>query len=93
MESPPRKSIRTSTLTSHDRPHDDDHCADSRSDDEPTAPAEDDEPSDLDVLNPTETNDADWDVFLADDDERDPLPEHGDFWESMERGARSEEPD
>lgn len=27
-----------------------------------------------------EIEDADWDVFLADDDELDPLPDRDDFW-------------
>jgi hypothetical protein len=39
------------------------------------------EPLHLDVESPAPTNDADWDVFLADDDDLDPLPEHGDFWD------------
>ena len=25
-------------------------------------------------------DDDPWDVFIPDDDQRDPLPEHGDFW-------------
>jgi hypothetical protein len=28
----------------------------------------------------TDADDADWDAFLPDDDERDPEPEPGDFW-------------
>jgi hypothetical protein len=45
-----------------------------------------DEPSDLDDEIPEpdaipETNEADWDVFVADDDQRDPLPEPGDFYD------------
>jgi len=28
----------------------------------------------------TATDDDPWDAFLVDDDERDPLPEPGDFW-------------
>jgi hypothetical protein len=31
-----------------------------------------------------ETDDACWEVFVADDDERDPLPEPGDFWTVLE---------
>jgi hypothetical protein len=37
--------------------------------------------SDSDELERSCPSDADWDVFLADDDERDPLPERGDFWD------------
>lgn len=33
-----------------------------------------DEPADVDP------DDADWDVFLADDDELDPQPAYNDFW-------------
>ena len=55
---------------------------------EPTG--EPDETSDLEEIDP---DDPRWDAFIADDDERDPQPEYGDFWGSMERGARSREPD
>ena len=43
-------------------------------------PAELDEPGDLEDLDSPCVDDSDWDVFIADDDERDPLPEPGDFW-------------
>jgi hypothetical protein len=36
-----------------------------------------DEASELDEIDP---DDARWDAFIADDDERDPQPEYGDFW-------------
>jgi hypothetical protein len=37
--------------------------------------------SDLDDFDVTGADeDAAWEVFIADDDERDPLPEAGDFW-------------
>lgn len=35
------------------------------------------EPDEIDLLD---DDDARWDAFLADDDELDPLPDHGDFW-------------
>ncbi|HEX4413418.1 MAG TPA: hypothetical protein VH107_07290 [Lacipirellulaceae bacterium] len=35
------------------------------------------EDSELDEIDP---DDPRWDAFIADDDERDPQPEHGDFW-------------
>lgn len=43
-------------------------------------PPEPDDPSDLDELELPCTDDASWEVFIADDDERDPQPEWGDFW-------------
>ena len=33
---------------------------------------------------PIATDDDPWDAFLVDDDERDPLPEPGDFWPAGE---------
>jgi len=42
---------------------------------EPTG--ERDEASDLDEIDP---DDQRWNAFIADDDERDPQPEYGDFW-------------
>jgi hypothetical protein len=59
-------------------------------------PSEDvDEGSELDDcdLHRTDDDDARWDVFIPDDDERDPLPDPGDFGGSRELGARSMEPD
>jgi hypothetical protein len=49
---------------------------------EPFSPQEEpDEPSDLDDFDgPPGDDDSRWDVFVPDDDERDPLPEPGDFW-------------
>ena len=41
---------------------------------------EPDDPSDLDDWDPP-IDDASWDVFIPDDDERDPLPDAGDFWD------------
>ena len=42
-----------------------------------------DDPSDLDDYDPSIDDDR-WDVFIPDDDERDPRPEPGDFWGSEE---------
>ena len=48
------------------------------SDSAPHTPiAETDESSDLDEIDP---DDERWDAFIADDDERDPQPDYGDFW-------------
>jgi hypothetical protein len=42
---------------------------------------EPDEPSNLDELEmPQGDDDSRWDVFIPDPDERDPLPDPGDFW-------------
>ena len=39
------------------------------------------EPSDLDIDHPPiVADDTDWEVFIPDDDQCDPLPEPGDFW-------------
>jgi hypothetical protein len=45
---------------------------------EPAPPdsADDGEPLEI----PCTDDDSSWDVFIPDDDERDPLPEAGDFW-------------
>lgn len=53
---------------------------------DPLEPPEDgDEPSELDDYDlPCTDEDARWDVFIADDDEQDPLPERGDFWANDE---------
>lgn len=45
----------------------------------PTEPIEPDRSGDPDELQPPPTDDADWDVFIADDD-GEPLPAPGDFW-------------
>ena len=46
------------------------------------------EPSDLEELDfPEFDDDARWDAFIADDDERDPRPEPGDFWIDVDCGA------
>jgi hypothetical protein len=37
----------------------------------------DDDSSELDEIDP---DDPRWDAFIADDDERDPQPDYGDFW-------------
>jgi hypothetical protein len=51
------------------------------SDLEPDAP-EPLDASDLEFpeLPCTDEDDASWDAFIPDDDERDPAPERGDFW-------------
>ena len=36
-----------------------------------------DDSSELDEIDP---DDPRWDAFIADDDERDPQPDYGDFW-------------
>jgi hypothetical protein len=43
----------------------------------PSEPSEFDDPSDFELPH---MDDARWDVFIADEDECDPLPDHGDFW-------------
>jgi hypothetical protein len=53
--------------------------------DSPQPPEPPDEDSDLDDLDDfnlpcTDIDDGRWDAFIPDDDERDPLPEEGDFW-------------
>ena len=46
-----------------------------------TADSEPSEPDDWDNAEIDRSgNEQDWEAFLADDDERDPLPEEGDFW-------------
>ena len=59
----------------------------------PSPPAEPDEPNDPDDLEVPCTDDAHWDVFIADDDDRDPLPDFDDFWiedpEEMAGGEHS----
>jgi hypothetical protein len=42
-----------------------------------------DESSDLECFEGDMLDDANWDVFLA-DDELDPLPEYGDFWDEID---------
>ena len=66
--------------------------------DSPDPLEEPDEDTDLDEFDlPCTDDDGRWDVFIPDDDERDPLPEAGDFWgshpEGTRHGARSKEPD
>jgi hypothetical protein len=58
-------------------------------------PDDADEDSELDDfdLPCTDADDARWDVFIADDDQRDPLPDPGDFGGSRGLGAGSMEPD
>jgi hypothetical protein len=48
----------------------------------PLAPVEEpEEPSDLDNFDiPQGDDDSRWDVFIPDEDERDPQPDPGDFW-------------
>jgi hypothetical protein len=44
----------------------------------PEVPDEDSELDEFDL--PSMDDDTRWDAFIADDDERDPLPAPGDFW-------------
>ena len=39
-----------------------------------------DDASDLDEADAELFDDANWEAFIADEDERDPLPDFGDFW-------------
>ena len=39
--------------------------------------------SDLEDVEDPVLSDADWDVFLTDDNDIDPLPEYGDFWDEI----------
>ena len=50
-----------------------------------------DEPSDLEELDPpwTDDDDARWEPFIPDEDERDPLPEPGDFWIDSDVAVRN----
>ena len=62
--------------------------------DEPSE-LEPEEPSDLSDLEfeempCTDDDDARWEVFIPDDDERDPVPEPGDFWTGSSRESRVE---
>jgi len=43
-------------------------------------PVESDELSDLDETSLPVPDDNRWDVFIIDDNDREPLPELGDFW-------------
>ena len=44
-------------------------------------------PDDAEDRTPWDFDEDHWDAFLPDDDQRDPLPEPGDFWiESDQRG-------
>ncbi len=72
-------------------------------DDDGTAPAgqepedvepELEDPDHLEIDDPSRGDEAYWDVFIPDEDERDPLPEPGDFWmdESHESRAEGQEP-
>jgi hypothetical protein len=46
----------------------------------PSQPAaQEDDPDEI-LLDEFDRDDERWDAFLADDDERDPQPEFGDFW-------------
>lgn len=45
----------------------------------PQEPSDLEEPSDSDIADTPMTDDAKWEVFVADDDQRDLLPEPGDF--------------
>jgi hypothetical protein len=44
----------------------------------PLTPGDDSDDSDLE--EPPDLDEAHWDAFVPDDDERDPQPEPGDFW-------------
>jgi hypothetical protein len=39
----------------------------------------------LRIYSPECHEDDPWDVFIADEDERDPMPEPGDFWSDDDR--------
>ena len=74
----PLDSPRRERAIADDRPPDDEAA--------PSAPPDEphDDPDD-DFVGPwTDAGDADWDVFLADDDEVDPLPDPCDFWIDQE---------
>ena len=45
--------------------------------DDDKTPDDVDDSSELDEIDP---DDPRWDAFIADDDERDPQPDYGDFW-------------
>jgi hypothetical protein len=47
---------------------------------DPCATEDPEESSDLDDAELSDTDDGLWDAFILDDDELDPLPNHGDFW-------------
>lgn len=53
---------------------------------DPLSPLEEpDEPSDLDDFDaPCTDDDSQWDAFIPDDDEFDPLPDPGDFWTTQD---------
>ncbi len=46
-------------------------------------------PLDWEDCTPLELDDDRWDAFLPDDDQRDPLPEPGDFWIEFDRQEES----
>ena len=49
---------------------------------EPFEPDEPEEPDESEV--PCFDDDSNWDVFIGDDDELDPLPDPGDFWTAQD---------
>jgi hypothetical protein len=53
------------------------------------------DPGNREIDDLPDGDDAYWDVFIPDEDERDPLPEPGDFWieESQESRSESQEPE
>jgi hypothetical protein len=64
--------------TAHEEPDDEVGNDESSNDSARLAPTDEpDESTDLDDIDP---DDERWDAFIADDDERDPQPDHGDFW-------------
>jgi len=51
------------------------------------------EPSDWEPLEiPCTDDDSNWDVFLPDDDEQDPVPDTRDFWIDTSQEDRAESP-
>jgi hypothetical protein len=67
-------------------------------DDEPLEPDElapaTIDPSDEESLDtPSMDDDPNWDVFIPDDDECDPLPEPGDFWIDTSQQSTVENPE
>jgi hypothetical protein len=47
---------------------------------EPEPRETEDDPDETGEFDEIDPDDPRWDAFIADDDERDPEPEYGDFW-------------
>ncbi len=63
-------------------------CEDGQTLPSPDFPDREDFPADAGDATPLELDDNDWDAFLPDDEELDPLPEPGDFWIEFDQLAR-----